>query len=121
MNISFLTEKIAYYQICGKKVGPSLKTASLSSETFHMNAVLDIEWVDHRLSWSGYCTEKDCPDNYDETFDCLNLRRFQHINKVHLTSEHIWTPTLNLYDGEMQDTDAVFYAIHGTFVQNLAT
>ena len=76
----------------------------LSSENFHMSAVLDIEWIDHRLSWSGYCTENGCPKNYDETFDCLNLRRFQHINKVHLTSEHIWTPTLNLYDGDMQDT-----------------
>ena len=76
----------------------------LSSETFHMSAVLDIEWVDHRLSWTGYCTEDGCPNNYDEMFQCLDLHRFRHIKKVHVTSEHIWTPTLNLYDGELHDT-----------------
>ena len=56
----------------------------LSSETFHMNAVLDIEWIDRRLSWSGYCNmslDKGCPEDYDETYNCLKLRRFQHINK----------------------------------------
>ena len=54
----------------------------LSTETLHMNAVLDTEWVDPRLDWSGYCkTATKFPRDYEDTFCQFQLRKYNHISK----------------------------------------
>ena len=78
----------------------------LATTDLIMNAVLDIEWTDPRLNWSGFCKAKNsCPFNYDEIFCDKNLRSYSHINKIQLESDQIWTPNINVYEGDMVDTN----------------
>ena len=66
---------------------------SLAAETLYISAVMDIEWVDKRLSWTVFCNDRTaCPDDYNEVFDAKKAIRYGGISKVHLTSELIWTP-----------------------------
>ena len=55
---------------------------SLAAETLHVSGVLDIEWTDKRLSWTGFCDDpKSCPDDYHDKFEDLNASRYQSISK----------------------------------------
>ena len=48
-----------------------------------------------------------CPQDYDEQFECLSLQRFGHINQIRMDSSSIWTPNLNLYNGDIFDINVV--------------
>ena len=55
---------------------------SLPSETLYLNAAIDIEWTDKRLSWTGFCNDRTiCPTDYNRSYVLLNASRYQGINK----------------------------------------
>ena len=57
----------------------------LSSETLEVDAVIDIEWFDPRLNWSGFCKDENhCPRDYNEIFECLSLKDYRHISSGRL-------------------------------------
>ena len=50
----------------------------LATTELTLSAVLDIEWTDNRLNWSGFCTNISvCPDKYEELFCQYNLASYR--------------------------------------------
>ena len=79
----------------------------LATTDLSISAVLDIEWIDPRLNWSGFCKDKTvCPSDYEELVDRYNLLSYSHIPSVQLQSDQIWVPKIYVYAGEMIDTTA---------------
>ena len=59
-----------------------IERLSLLSETLHLKAVMDIEWMDKRLSWTGVCNDTEyCPADYNTTLTPSKARRYQSISK----------------------------------------
>ena len=87
----------------------TVESFDLADELLVLHGVLDLEWTDHRLNWSGFCPTNiaGCAKNYDVEFERLRLHKFAHLSQIRIDSSAVWTPNVNIYNGDMFDLNLV--------------